>query len=90
MLITTQLITTELTDARLIATELIETEGRLSRPRQGGAGMLRHEELVRARLREYEREARHRRLVRRATAGRRWSWLARFAAERAVRARRAA
>ncbi|HEX4252606.1 MAG TPA: hypothetical protein VH008_32390 [Pseudonocardia sp.] len=49
--------------------------------------MLLYEALARARMREAEEAARHHRLVRRLVAGRRWAWLARYAAKRAERAR---
>jgi hypothetical protein len=55
----------------------------------GGRGVrevLLYEELARARMREAEEQARHRRLVRRLVAGRRWAWLARYAGVRAERA----
>jgi hypothetical protein len=51
--------------------------------------MLLYEALARARMREAEEAARHHRLVRRLVAGRRWARLARYAHERAERARQA-
>jgi hypothetical protein len=50
--------------------------------------MLLYEALARARMREAEEAARRDRVVRRLVAGRRWAWLARYANERAERARR--
>ena len=49
--------------------------------------MLLYETLARARMREAEEAARRHRMVRRLVAGRRWAWFARYAAERAERAR---
>jgi len=60
------------------------------RPRMTEPGvheMLLYEALARARMREAEEAARHHRVVRRLVAGRRWAWLARYAGERAARAR---
>lgn len=56
---------------------------------QGVGEMLLYEVLARARMREAEETARRYRIARRLIAGRRWSWLARYATERAERARRA-
>jgi hypothetical protein len=49
--------------------------------------MLLYEALARARMREAEEAARNHRVIRQLLAGRRWAWLARYAAERAERAR---
>ena len=49
--------------------------------------MLLYEALARARMREAEEAARNHRVIRQLIAGRRWAWLARYAAERAERAR---
>ncbi|MBW0114870.1 hypothetical protein [Pseudonocardia abyssalis] len=55
-----------------------------------GHGMLLMDEaLARSRQQEAEQAARDHALARQLTAGRRWSWLAAFAARRAERARRA-
>jgi hypothetical protein len=54
-----------------------------------GIAMLLHEALARCRHQEALEAARHHALVRQFTAGRRWAWLARFAARRAERARAA-
>lgn len=51
--------------------------------------MLLYEELARERRREAEETARRQRQVRQAVAGRRWTWLARYAERRAELARRA-
>ena len=48
--------------------------------------MLLHEALARVRMREAEESASRHRQIRRLVAGRRWAWLARYAAERAERA----
>jgi hypothetical protein len=53
---------------------------------RGVRAMLLYEELARARMREAEEQARHRRLVCRLVAGRRWARLARYASVRAERA----
>jgi hypothetical protein len=63
-------------------------EGRPSGIEPGVHQMLLYEALARARMREAEEAARHDRVVRRLVAGRRWAWLARYANERAERARR--
>ena len=52
-----------------------------------GTAMLLHEALARCRHQEALAAARHHALVRQFTAGRRWAWLAGFAARRAARAR---
>lgn len=54
---------------------------------RGVRQMLFYEALARERIREAEEEARRARIVRRLVVRRRWAWLARYAAERAERAR---
>jgi hypothetical protein len=54
---------------------------------RGVRQMLFYEALARERIREAEEEARRSRIVRRLAARRRWARLARYAAERAERAR---
>lgn len=54
---------------------------------RGVRQMLFYEALARERIREAEEEARRWRIVRRLAARRRWARLARYAAERAERAR---
>lgn len=52
-----------------------------------GFTMLLYEALARSRQRDAEEEARRHRLARQVAAGRRWAWIAAFAARRAARAR---
>jgi len=62
-------------------------EGRPSFTEPGVHEMLLYEALARARMREAEEAAHRHRVARRLVAGRRWAWLARYATERAERAR---
>ncbi|GAA3221978.1 hypothetical protein GCM10017691_07510 [Pseudonocardia petroleophila] len=57
------------------------------RDREGPGMLLMDEALARSRQHEAQQAARDHALVRQLTAGRRWSWLAAFAARRAERAR---
>lgn len=57
--------------------------------REGSAMLLLHETLARSRQQEAEQAAREHALARELTAGRKWAWLAAFAARRAERARSA-
>jgi len=58
-----------------------------STPGIEGNVMLLHEALARSRMQEAQRAASEWALARELTAGRRWEWLARFAARRAEAAR---
>jgi hypothetical protein len=68
---------------------MTRTDVRIDVITTGVREMLLYEELARERRRVAEETARRQRLVRRAVAGRRWAWLARYAERRADLARRA-
>ncbi len=60
------------------------------RDREGPGMLLMDEALARSRSRGAEQAARDHAIVRQLVAGRRWAWLADFAARRAARAREGA